>query len=180
MQTPIAHAHQNGTVIEDNPVGLPNGVTGQVVPALDRHVASLFVLFHQYQKHHWIVEGPQFRDLHLYLEEAYTEIHQDLDAMAERITVLGGLPTSSPRALAERAYIEHEAEGEPDVRRMLEADLAGEQAIIKHLRDTIKLTMKLEDFGSERLLKKSLYHAEERAHHLDHYLQRNTLVSEEC
>jgi len=48
------------------------------VTELDKHLATLFVLFHQCQKHHWLVEGPQFRDIHHFLEEGYTEIHKQL------------------------------------------------------------------------------------------------------
>src|SRR4030095_11848550 len=82
--------------LEQNPIGLSRDVTERLVPDLDTHLASLFVLFHQYQKHHWLVEGPQFRDLHLSLAEAYEEVHKQADTIAERITALGGIPTSNP------------------------------------------------------------------------------------
>lgn len=68
--------------LESNPIGLSNDATARLIPELDAHLASLFVLFHQYQKHPWIVEGPQFRDLHLFLGEAYQEVHQQTDRMA--------------------------------------------------------------------------------------------------
>ena len=64
------------STLEDNPIGLSKDVTAKLVPELDKHLASFFVLFHQYQKHHWLVEGPQFRDLHLFLGEAYEEVHK--------------------------------------------------------------------------------------------------------
>lgn len=169
---------QNGHVIEKNPIGLPKDVAEEMTQELDRHLASLFVLFHQYQKHHWLVRGPQFRDLHLYLEEAYEEIHEQADEIAERITMLGGLPTSSPTAQAEVAYIEHEPEGEFTVREMLKRDLEAEQIIAGRFRASIRTAMKVEDFGTEKLLKHALYAIEDRAHHLDHYLENNTLEPE--
>lgn len=162
--------------IEDNPVGLSRDAVERTIPMLDQHVASLFTLFHQYQKHHWLVFGPQFRDLHIYLEEAYTEIHQDLDALAERMTVLGGLPTADPARQAELSYFDHEDEGERPVRDMLKANLRAEQVVIRRLRESIAVVMKAGDFGTEKLLKDILFHAEDRAHHLDHYLERNTLT----
>jgi DNA-binding ferritin-like protein len=167
---------ENGHVVEKNPIGLPTDVVEQIVPELDRHLASLFVLFHQYQKHHWLVRGPQFRDLHLYLEEAYEEIHEQADVIAERMTVLGGLPTSGPVAQAETAYIEHEPEGEPAVRTMLEHDLQAEQVITQRFRASIRTAAELEDYGTEHMLKSMLFNIEDRAHHLDHYLERNTLT----
>lgn len=166
---------QNGHVIEKNPVGLPKACMEQLVPELDRHLASLFVLFHQYQKHHWLVKGPQFRDLHHYLEDAYNEIHEQADEIAERMTVLGGLPTSSPTEQVNRSYIQHEEEGEFTVREMLEADLKGEQELARRFRVSIRTATELEDYGTEQMLKHMLFAIEERAHHLDHYLERNTL-----
>lgn len=163
-------------VIEENPIGLDEGVASEIVTELNEHVATLAVLFHQYQKHHWLVEGPQFRDLHIYLEESYSEVQQNLDELAERITILGGIPSSSPRAQAEVSYVRHEDEGAVRVRTMLENDRSAEQAIIDRLRDSIELATGGRDYGSERLLKKVLYAAENRAHHLDHYLEANSLA----
>jgi starvation-inducible DNA-binding protein len=161
--------------IETNPIGLSTDAARAIVPELDRHLASLFVLFHQYQKHHWLVEGPQFRDLHLFLEEGYTEIHRQLDAVAERITALGGVPTASPAAQADLAYIEHEPEGVFRVADMLARDRAFEALIASNLRKTIRLTAANDDFGTETLLRGLLLKIEERAHHLDHYLGSDSL-----
>ncbi|MBT8400888.1 MAG: DNA starvation/stationary phase protection protein, partial [Rhodothermia bacterium] len=136
----------------------------------------LAVLFHQYQKHHWLVDGPQFRDLHLYLEESYSEVQENLDELAERITILGGIPSSSPKAQADVSYVQHEEEGGLRVRTMLKHDLSAEQAIIARLRDSIERASAGKDFGTERLLKSVLYAAENRAHHLDHYLEANSLA----
>lgn len=167
---------RDAQTIEENPIGLSRSNVERLMPALDVHIASLFTLFHQYQKHHWLVYGPQFRDLHIYLEEAYQQIHEDVDELAERMTMLGGIPTSSPERQSELAYFEHEPEGERPVREMLKANLVAEQAVIKNLREAVRLAVDIGDFGTEKLLKSVLYHAEERAHHLDHYLERNTLT----
>ena len=160
---------------EENPIGLPAKVAKDIGTQLDRHQSSLFVLFNQYQKHHWVVEGPQWRDLHLYLEQAYTQIHQDLDALAERMTVLGGVPSSGPAALLKSAYIEHEPEGKFSIRASLENSMAAEKLIAIALRTSIEEANKAGDFGSERLLKKTLEHTEDRAHHLEHYLADDKL-----
>jgi len=174
----IAMSTQNGHVIEKNPVGLSQDCMERLVPELDRHLASLFILFHQYQKHHWLVKGPQFRDLHLYLEDAYNEVHAQADEIAERMTVLGGLPTSSPSEQVKQAYIEHEPEGELTVREMLQNDLRAEQELARRFRASIRLAAEIEDYGTEQMLKRMLFAIEERVHHLDHYLERNTLDPE--
>ncbi len=162
--------------IEDNPVGLPRDAAEKIAHDLDRHLGTFFTLFHQYQKHHWLVEGPQFRDLHLYFEEAYTEVHKQLDAIAERITALGAVPTCAPSAQQELAYIEHEPEGVFRIADMLKRDRAAEKAIAIELRNTIRLCTSEEDFASETLLKGILLKVEDRAHHADHFLGEDSLT----
>ena len=163
------------TTIEDNPIGLPKDVAEQIAPHLDEHVASLFVQFHQYQKHHWLVEGPQFRDLHKFLQKSYEKVHDDLDDIAERMTALGAFPTSSPANQAKIAYVEHEPEGEFHIREMLTADLNAEGRIAERMRTTIELCFRLGDYGTETLLKEILLRVEDRAHELDHFLGTDSL-----
>lgn len=165
--------------LDDNPIGLSKEVTSQLVPELDRHIASLFVLFHQYQKHHWLVEGAQFRDLHMFLGEAYGEVHKTIDAIAERMTALGGIPTCNPIEQAKLAYIAHEPEGAFRVRAMLERDRAHEGEIAKVLRETIRAARELGDFGTEELLMDALLEGESRAHHVDHFLGDDSLERRE-
>lgn len=166
---------KNASTIEDNPIGLSREVTRELIPLLDRHQASLFLLFHQYQKHHWLVEGPQFRDLHLFLGDLYEAVHKQVDRIAERITALGGIPTSHPVELAKTAYIEHEPEGAFRIRDMLKRDRAHEGQIAQKLRETIARARDLGDPGTEHLLKEILLEVEDRAHHLDHFLGGDSL-----
>jgi DNA-binding ferritin-like protein len=164
--------------LEKNPIGISSGVASLMVPKLDAHLASLFIQFHQYQKHHWLVEGPQFRDLHLFFQEAYDEVHKAADKVAERITALGGIPTSNPVDQAEIAYIEHEPEGAFRVRDMMKRDLENEGEIAIQLRDTIESARELGDPGTAHLLTDILIEVEDRAHHIDHFLGEDTLESQ--
>lgn len=161
--------------LEPNPIGLSRDAVVSVAPQLDEHVAALFTLFHQYQKHHWLVEGPQFRDIHVFLEESYNEVHLQVDAIAERMTALGAIPTSGPVQQAELSYIEHEPEGVFRLRDMLERDRDAESTIAQKLRKTIDQCTAAGDYGSETLLKQVLMKVEDRAHHLDHYLGDDSL-----
>jgi DNA-binding ferritin-like protein len=161
--------------IEENPVGLDADTVQQLVPKLDAIQCTLWTLYHQYQKHHWLVEGPQFRDLHHFFEESYEEVHKYLDRVAERLTALGGIPTSEPAAIAERSLVTHEPEGAYRIRQMLEHDLAAERTLARALRETIQHARDLGDPGTERTVKKVLTKVEDRAHHLDHFLGEDSL-----
>ena len=162
-------------MIEDNPIGLDQEVAEQLIPKLDEIQCTLWMLFHQYQKHHWLVEGPQFRELHLFLEENYEEVHRYVDRVAERITALGGIPTSAPDAQAELSHVKHEPEGTYRVRQMLRHDLDAERVLAEFLRETIDQARELGDPGTKRELQKVLTKAEDRAHHLDHFLGEDSL-----
>lgn len=158
------------TLPERNPIELPSVATAEITHTLNEILASLSVQFHNYLKHHWTVEGPLHRDLHQFFDDAYNTSLKHLDAVAERITVLGGTPNSSPRTFVAQSFVEVEGDAELPVRAMLENDLGNEQTIIAKLREAIRLTSELGDFGTENLLKQTLVQREQQAHDLSHYL----------
>jgi DNA-binding ferritin-like protein len=162
-------------MIEENPVGLSEEAVQELVPRLDEIQCTLWTLYHQYHKHHWLVEGPQFRDLHLFFEENYEEVHKYVDAIAERVTALGGIPTSDPAKQAELSHVEHEPEGTYRLRKMLQHDLEAERTLATVVRGAIDVALEHGDHGTKRELQKVLTKAEDRAHHLDHFLGEDTL-----
>ena len=161
--------------VHENPIDVQDNTAQKMIDALNAHVASLFLLFHQYQKHHWVVEGPQFRDLHLLLQEHYTATHTQADEFAERIVTLGGVPVSSMKGQIEQAYIEEEPEGVLDLRQMLSNDLHANQQILQRLRDDIKLAHDLGDYGTQQLLKTHLRAQETRTQDIMHMLEHEAL-----
>ncbi len=164
------------STIEPNPIGIDRETVEDLAPGLDAILASMFVLFHQYQKHHWLVEGPQFRDLHHFLQEGYEQVHKACDQVAERMTALGLVPTSSPTALAETSFIEHEPEGIYRIRDMIDRDREAEGMLARRMREVIATCTNHGDYGTETLLKKLLLKTEDRAHHLDHFLGEDSLA----
>lgn len=167
---------QQLSVVRDNPFGLSHEVASQMVDALNTDLASMFTLYHQYHKHHWIVEGAQFLELHLLLEEHYTELHTQFDAVAERIVALGGLPVSGPADILKYGYIDHEPLDMFDLRVMLEHDVDAEGQLAAKMREHIALADKLGDYGTEQLLKVTLEAGEKRAAFLEKHLMRESLT----
>lgn len=165
---------QAGATIE-NSIDIDRGAATRLVEALNTDVASLYLLFHQVLKHHWVAEGPQFRDVHLLLEEHYTAIQLEADAFAERIVTLGGVPVGGPSALIKQAYLKEEPEGILDLRQMLSNDLVDNQQILVKLREHIKLARDLGDYGTEQMLKRHLREQELRTQDLMHLLEHETL-----
>lgn len=166
---------RNHQEYEGNPVGLSDETCATMRKHLDRHLAALWVQYFQYHKHHWLVEGPQFRDLHLFLEDNYNEIHAQADAIAERITLLGYDPTTRMENYVKLAYIEQEPEGVFRIRDGIEADMNNEKAIATEFRKSIKAALEAGDFGTKSMLEEFLFKIEDRAHHCEHFLGEDSL-----
>jgi starvation-inducible DNA-binding protein len=150
----------------------------QIVDALNTDLASTYVLYHQLRKHHWNVEGAEFRDLHLFLGEAAEEAEAFADELAERAQALGGVPVAGMSALEEQATVEPEDEDVYDIRTSLRNDMEMYGDIIETLRDHVELAENLGDHTTAHLLRENLIEVEDAAHHLEHYLEDDSLVLE--
>ena len=179
MSTQKTVRQQAGTV-EENSLRLEREKAEQIVDALNTELANAYVLYHQLKKHHWVVEGAEFRDLHLFTEEAYEHAEEGADLIAERAQAIGGVPVSGPTNLEQRATVEFEGEDVYDVRTMLENDLEIYGEIIESMRDSIELARNLGDHATAQLLNEILVTVEDDAHHFEHYLEDDTLVLEEA
>lgn len=175
MQTQ-PRVHQKMGEVKQNPIGIEQRQAGQISDGLNVLLASVYTLYHQIKKHHWVVEGPNFRDLHLMLDELAGHLLTFADQLAERLTVLGGYPVSTPRMQQEMCVFPVEEEGVFDLRFMLENDLRAYQEVIVRFRDCIRMALGANDFGTHGLLKNQLQELEFDAHHLEHVLGEDTLI----
>jgi starvation-inducible DNA-binding protein len=166
--------HKLGEV-KANPIGLEIAHAKPISDAMNVLLASVYTLYHQIKKHHWMVEGPHFRDLHLLLDELAAHLLNMGDQLAERITVLAAYPISTPRKQQEMSVFPIEEEGGFELRAMLTNDLEAYRKVIVRYRDVIALAWHYRDFGSEQLMKEQLRQLEFDAHHLEHVLSIDTL-----
>ena len=160
---------------EANPLGIDDDAAAELVVTLNDSLATLHILGRQIQKHHWNVEGPEFLGIHEFLGDAYEEIAEATDELAERITALGGVPVAGPEAVLERSLVAFEGETVYDIRSSLEADLAAYETSATTLREATLLAQQLGDPGTAGLLQGILSEVEDDAHHIDHYLEDDTL-----
>ena len=160
---------------EGNPVGLSDKACKAISADLDKHLASLWIMYAQYHKHHWLVEGPQFRDIHLFLQGHYEEVNLQLDAVAERMTLLGYTPTTRLEDYVKLAYIEQEPEDVFHIRDGFGNDMKNEKKIAIEFRKTIELCIKHGDYGTKSMLEGFLFKIEDRCHHLEHFLGEDSM-----
>jgi DNA-binding ferritin-like protein len=177
MSTQKTVRQEAGTV-EENPVRLDEEKAEQVIEALNADLANAYVLYHQLHKHHWNVEGAEFLDIHVFLQEAYENVEGAADAVAERLQALGGVPHASMATLSAEATVEPEDEDVYDIRTSLANDLEIYGDIIESYREHIELAEGLGDHATAQMLREQLETIEEDAHHFDHYLEDDTLVTD--
>jgi len=170
------HVHREFGTVEENDLRLDVEKSEQIIDALNQDLADVYVLYHQVKKHHWNVEGAEFRDLHLFLGEAAENLEEAADEIAERAQALGGTPISGPAAQEEHASVEYEGQDVYDIRTSLEHDLEVYGDIIEATRDHIELAENLGDHATAQVLRENLVQTEEDAHHIEHYLADDTLV----
>jgi len=170
------HVSREFGTVEENDLRLDAEKSEQVIDALNQDLADTYVLYHQVKKHHWNVEGAEFRDIHLFLGEAAEHLEEGADELAERAQALGGTPISGPAAQEEHASIEYEGQDVYDIRTSLEHDLEMYGDVIESARDHIELAENLGDHATAQILREMLVQVEEDAHHIEHYLADDTLV----
>ncbi|PSP19567.1 MAG: DNA starvation/stationary phase protection protein [Cyanobacteria bacterium QS_8_64_29] len=162
--------------VADNPIQLDRSVTEPVCEGLNVALASFQALYLQYQKHHFVVEGADFYYIHDYFQSSYQEVQGHAHQIGERLNGLGGVPAASFSKLGELCCFEPEADGAYACRQMLEHNLAAEQVIVGFLRRQAAQAESLGDRGTRYLYEQILLATEERAYHLDHFLQQDAIL----
>src|SRR5215467_15464666 len=87
------------------PIALSENVCKESVDNLNQLLADTMTLRDLYKKHHWQLAGPTFYQLHLLFDKHYSEQNELVDAIAERIQVLGGVSVAMAPDVAEMTSI---------------------------------------------------------------------------
>jgi DNA-binding ferritin-like protein len=177
MSTQKEAMREFGTV-EENDLRLDTDKSEQIIDALNTDLAATYTLYHQVKKHHWNVEGAEFRDIHIFLGEAAERAEEAADELAERAQALGGTPVAGLQQMQDHSPVEPEGDDIYDIRTSLGHDLEMYGDVIESLRDHIELATNLGDHATAEILRQILVEVEEDAHHLEHYLGDDTLVTE--
>ncbi|GAA4365677.1 DNA starvation/stationary phase protection protein [Hymenobacter saemangeumensis] len=105
QQNAPAPTQRYGTVAQRLPIGLGESVRQESVDMLNQLLADTITLRDMYKKHHWQVVGPTFYQLHLLYDKHYEEQAVLVDAIAERIQILGGVAVAMAHDVAELSSI---------------------------------------------------------------------------
>jgi len=134
------------------PIALSKEARAESCRLLNEILADSMILYALYKKHHWLVAGPTFYQLHLLFDKHAEEQTEIIDLVAERVQTLGGIAVGDPRHAAELTTIDRAPDGAEDVPAMIHRTLNAHETIIEKVRDAIDKTEKNSDWGSNDLL----------------------------
>ena len=134
------------------PIALAKEARSDSCRRLNEILADSMVLYALYKKHHWLVAGPTFYQLHLLFDKHAEEQLEIVDLVAERIQSLGGIAVGDPRQAAELTTIPRPPDGAEEVAAMIHRTLDAHETIIEKVRDAIEATEKSADWGSNDIL----------------------------
>ena len=154
--TPLTgqHAHEIqpfGRLVR-MPIALSETTCAESVTNLNQLLADTMTLRDLYKKHHWQVVGPTFYQLHLLFDKHYGEQNELVDAIAERIQVLGGVSVAMAPDVAEMTLIPRPPKGREEVPVQISRLLHAHEIVLKEARTMARLAANAGDDGSNDLI----------------------------
>jgi starvation-inducible DNA-binding protein len=153
---PRLHQHgreiQEFGVVRQLPVALSFDSRMYSCERLNLILADTQILYSLYKKHHWLMRGPTFYQLHLLLDKHAGEQLELVDLIAERIQTLGGVAVGDPRHVAEITRVPRPPNGAEEVPAMLSRLLEAHEIILTDAHDAATRVEEAGDDGSNDLL----------------------------
>src|SRR2546427_1423705 len=134
------------------PIALDAGVCAASVENLNQVLADTITLRDLYKKHHWQVAGPTFYQLHLLFDKHADEQSELVDAIAERIQLLGGVSVAMAHDVAETTLIPRPPKGREEVPVQISRLLHAHEIVIEEARAMARRAAEAGDDGTNDLV----------------------------
>jgi starvation-inducible DNA-binding protein len=150
--------HQQGREIQafgtvrQFPVALSTETRRVSCELLNRVLADTQILYALYKKHHWLVRGVTFYQLHLLLDKHANEQLALIDELAERVQTLGGIAVGDPRHVAELSSVPRAPDGAEEVPAMLSRLLEAHEIVLREAHEGAAKSEASGDHGTNDLL----------------------------
>jgi len=150
--------HQQGVEVQEFgtirqfPLGLSRDTRLYSCQRLTQVLADTQILYALYKKHHWLMRGATFYQLHLLLDKHAGEQLELVDMVAERVQTLGGVAVGDPRHVAEITVIPRPPDGAEEVPAMLSRLLEAHETILVDAHDAAAKAAEMGDDGTNDLL----------------------------
>jgi starvation-inducible DNA-binding protein len=140
-----------GTVVH-MPLALDEDIRRESAINLNQVLADTISLRDLYKKHHWQVSGPTFYQLHLLFDKHFGEQNELVDAIAERIMMLGGVSIAMAADVAETTLVPRPPKGREEVPVQISRLLHAHEIVLKEARTMARLASEAGDDGTNDLL----------------------------
>jgi starvation-inducible DNA-binding protein len=154
LARPILHQHASEIhgKIAKLPIALDQRVCATSVELLNQILADTMTLRDMYKKHHWQVAGHTFYQLHLLFDKHFEEQSELVDAIAERIQLLGGISIAMAPDVAETTFIPRPPRGREEAPVQISRLLEAHEIILKEARTVARQASDAGDDGTNDLL----------------------------
>jgi starvation-inducible DNA-binding protein len=147
-----AHEIQPFAHLVRMPTALSEHACKESVDNLNQLLADTMTLRDLYKKHHWQVAGPTFYQLHLLFDKHYDEQNDVVDAVAERIQLLGGVSVAMANDVAETTLIPRAPKGREEVPAQVSRLLHAHEIVLKEARAMARRAAEARDDGTNDLI----------------------------
>ena len=134
------------------PIALSEQACKESVDNLNQLLADTMTLRDLYKKHHWQVAGPTFYQLHLLFDKHYNEQNDVVDAVAERVQLLGGVSVAMAHDVAETTLIPRAPKGREEVPVQVSRLLHAHEIVLKEARAMARRAAEAGDDGTNDLI----------------------------
>jgi len=134
------------------PIALEQSACKESVENLNQLLADTMTLRDMYKKHHWQVAGPTFYQLHLLFDEHYKKQNDLVDAIAERIQMLGGISVAMSHDVAGMTLIPRPPRGREPAPVQISRLLHAHEIVLREARAMARIASENGDEGTNDLL----------------------------
>jgi starvation-inducible DNA-binding protein len=134
------------------PIALSETARNASVETLNQVLADTITLRDLYKKHHWQAAGPMFYQMHLLFDKHYEEQNEIVDALAERIQLLGGVTIAMAADVAEATLIPRPPKGREELAAQVSRLLRAHEIILEEARGMAHIAAKSGDDGTNDLI----------------------------
>jgi starvation-inducible DNA-binding protein len=143
---------QSFNELADMRIALSRDARAESVAVLNQILADTMTLRDLYKKHHWQTSGATFYELHLLFDKHYDEQAELIDAIAERVQILGGISIAMAADVAEMTTLERPAKDREAPTLQLARLIDAHERVLYGARTAARRATELGDDGTNDLL----------------------------
>nr|WP_221195502.1 DNA starvation/stationary phase protection protein [Luteibacter sp. Sphag1AF] len=144
------------------PSDLGADATRDISAELNALLADVFAIYFKTKNFHWHMSGPNFRDLHLLLDDQSDQIYAIVDDVAERVRKIGG---TTLRSVGHSKRLQRLSDNDADFvtpQDMLAELREDNKRLAAYMRETHSLCDEYGDVATASLLENWIDQAERR------------------